>query len=198
MKPGTAVDLGGGANMGQVAQSVRCLLLAAAMASTATPVAAQWLVEEVRGTSLTLLDGEWHEARIGDLAEDGSIYRTLRSGRITVGRDEAVISLGGETAVELSLEDRALSVTQYSGSLAVRALTGQLLVAVVTPDMAVSGRTRFSVTVEDGETRQGAGRRRSAGSANWRIGLWAPARRWIHILHKGGCSTSGDQRCTRL
>lgn len=110
----------------------------------------EWVAAKLRGTVVTLVDGEWVKLERGAIVPNDRVIRTM-GGRITLTRGAETIELGPNTQVQIFDEPgRApfTTVKEYFGQVAVEAEVRDVKhFAVQTPYLvAVVKGTRFVVT----------------------------------------------------
>ena len=122
-----------------IARPVAIVLLALIQSTAFAAVFDDWTAVSVRGTVVYLVGDHWEELARGGIIAAGQPVRTLQSGRLQLQRQDAIISLGPNTAVEIdSRGPEATTVRQYSGSVIVRADPRQSEhIAVETPVLAI-------------------------------------------------------------
>ncbi len=141
------------------------LLLVVAMGSTLTSAAFadDWVAVKLRGQVLQLVEGDWARLQRGDLVPDDRVIRTLGNGRVDLKRDAEVISLGGNTQIQIKDKTgkRFTTVQQHFGTVEIEAEVRNVQhFAVETPFLAAvvkgthfivkSGKTESSVKVTRG------------------------------------------------
>lgn len=124
--------------------------LLAMLVVPATALADHWRVTKLRGPVLQLVEGAWAPLRRGDVVPDDRVLRTLPRGRVELQRGAEIVSLGGETQVQIhDIEGRRFTTVQhYFGTVTIEADVRNVEhFAVQTPYLAaVVKGTRFTVT----------------------------------------------------
>lgn len=141
------------------------LLLVVAMGSTlaSAAFADDWVAVKLRGQVLQLVGGDWAKLQRGDVVPDDRVIRTLGNGRVDLQRDAEVISLGGNTQIQIKDKTgkRFTTVQQHFGTVEIEAEVRNVQhFAVQTPFLAAvvkgthfivkSGKTESSVKVTRG------------------------------------------------
>ena len=100
-------------------------MLIVAMSSTMTMAAFadDWVAVKLRGQVLQLVGDDWSRLQRGDVVSDDRVIRTLGNGRVDLQRDAEVISLGGNTQIQIKDKTgkRYTTVQQYFGTVEVEA-----------------------------------------------------------------------------
>ncbi|MBW4656782.1 MAG: FecR domain-containing protein [Kaiparowitsia implicata GSE-PSE-MK54-09C] len=135
-----------------------------ALAAAQPALADDWIAERLRGSVLTLQDGQWVPLQRGDVIPDDRYIKTLGNGRVQFTRGAETIDLAGHTMVQILDRDgeQFTNVHQHYGQVAVEAEKRDVNhFAVVTPHMASivkgtqflvrSGSTGASVSVNRGQ-----------------------------------------------
>ena len=91
--------------------------LLAAGATTAQEVG--WVVSQTRGTVLQLVDGHWDELANGDAIGPGRAIRTLQGGQANLTGEAGQVHMGPNTVIALVIENGAIAIQHYSGSMVV-------------------------------------------------------------------------------
>lgn len=141
------------------------LVLVVAMGSTlaSAAFADDWVAVKLRGQVLQLVGGDWAKLQRGDVVPDDRVIRTLGNGRVDLQRDAEVISLGGNTQIQIKDKagQRFTTVQQHFGTVEIEAEVRNVQhFAVQTPFLAAvvkgthfivkSGKTESSVKVTRG------------------------------------------------
>jgi hypothetical protein len=141
------------------------LMLVVAMGSTfaSAAFADDWVAVKLRGQVLQLVEGDWAKLQRGDVVPDDRVIRTLGNGRVDLQRDAEVISLGGNTQIQIKDKTgkRFTTVQQHFGTVEIEAEVRNVQhFAVQTPFLAAvvkgthfivkSGKTESSVKVTRG------------------------------------------------
>lgn len=141
------------------------LVLVVAMGSTlaSAAFADDWVAVKLRGQVLQLVGGDWAKLQRGDVVPDDRVIRTLGNGRVDLQRDAEVISLGGNTQIQVKDKTgkRFTTVQQHFGTVEIEAEVRNVQhFAVQTPFLAAvvkgthfivkSGKTESSVKVTRG------------------------------------------------
>ena len=150
------------------------LVVAMSLSFGAAAFADDWVAVKLRGQVLQLVGGDWARLQRGDVVPDDRVIRTLGNGRVELKRDAEVISLGGNTQIQIKdrTGKRFTTVQQHFGTVEIEAEVRNVQhFAVQTPFLAAvvkgthfivkSGKTESSVKVTRGqvevsETRSGA------------------------------------------
>ncbi|OEO30330.1 hypothetical protein VW23_021900 [Devosia insulae DS-56] len=142
------------------------LLLVVAMGSTlaSAAFADDWVAVKLRGQVLQLVAGDWAKLQRGDVVPDDRVIRTLGNGRVDLQRDAEVISLGGNTQIQIrdKTGKRFTTVQQHFGTVEIEAEVRNVQhFAVETPFLAAvvkgthfivkSGKSQSSVKVTRGQ-----------------------------------------------
>jgi hypothetical protein len=126
-------------------------------AFTGTALADEWVAERLRGKVLVLENQSWEPLERGDIVDDASPIRTLRSGRVTLRRGNEVIELAGETQVRIidAAGTKSTTVVQDFGTVSIEAERRNVQhFAVRTPFLAaVVKGTEFTVAIRGRGTR---------------------------------------------
>src|SRR5437868_15202193 len=78
-----------------------------------------WIVDNLRGSVVALLDGNWREIDAGETIAPGTALRTLQAGGADLRRGADVFTLGPNTAVRPSAPSEETELDQYAGTLTV-------------------------------------------------------------------------------
>ncbi len=142
------------------------LLLVVAMSFTlaSASLADDWVAVKLRGQVLQLVGGDWAKLQRGDVVPDDRVIRTLGNGRVDLKRDAEVISLGGNTQIQIKdrTGKRFTTVKQHFGTVEIEAEVRNVQhFAVETPFLAAvvkgthfivkSGKSEASVKVTRGQ-----------------------------------------------
>ena len=99
-------------------------IFALAVALVAAPALADdWVAVKLRGVVLHLVDGAWTKMARGDSVPDGDVIRTLAGARVDMQRGAEVVTLGGDTQVQIFDKDgqQFTTVKQYFGTVEIEA-----------------------------------------------------------------------------
>ena len=95
-----------------------------ALALVAAPAFADdWTAVKLRGVVLHLVEGEWVKMARGDVVPDGDVIRTLAGARVDMQRGAEMVTLGGDTQVQIFDKDgqQFTTVKQYFGTVEIEA-----------------------------------------------------------------------------
>jgi ferric-dicitrate binding protein FerR (iron transport regulator) len=98
--------------------------IALALAFLSVPASADdWTAVKLRGVVLHLVDGTWTRMARGDVVPDGDVIRTLMGARVDMQRGAEVVTLGGNTQVQIFDKDgqQFTTVKQYFGTVEIEA-----------------------------------------------------------------------------
>lgn len=139
------------------------LIVAMSLSLTSAILADDWVAVKLRGQVLQLVGGDWAKLQRGDVVPDDRVIRTLGNGRVDLKRDAEVISLGGNTQIQIKDKTgkRFTTVEQHFGTVEIEAEVRNVQhFAVQTPFLAAvvkgthfivkSGKTEASVKVTRG------------------------------------------------
>lgn len=93
------------------------LVAVLAIAPVQTALSAEWIVQRLVGTAVTLVDDRWVALEMGQVLSDPFTVRTLGRGNVHLGSTDSAIALGTDTAVTLSATDRHVDIELHSGSV---------------------------------------------------------------------------------
>lgn len=140
------------------------LVVAMSLALGTAAFADDWVAVKLRGQVLQLVEGDWAKLQRGDVVPDDRVIRTLGNGRVDLQRDAEVISLGGNTQVQIrdKAGKRFTTVQQHFGTVEIEAEVRNVQhFAVETPFLAAvvkgthfivkSGKSGSSVKVTRGQ-----------------------------------------------
>lgn len=115
--------------------------------------AESWFAAQVRGTVLSLENGQWSELPTGGPVGLGVPVRTLQSGRVELASDSVRLTLAPSTALQIEQAAGSTTViTQYAGIVTVdgNIADGARLV-LATPSMNVTVEPGYAVLRVDGD-----------------------------------------------
>lgn len=115
--------------------------------------AESWFAAQVRGTVLSLENGQWSELPTGGPVGLGVPVRTLQSGRVELASDSVRLTLAPSTALQIEQAAGSTTViTQYAGVVTVdgNIADGSRLV-LATPSMSVTVEPGYAVLRVDGD-----------------------------------------------
>ncbi len=115
--------------------------------------AESWFAAQVRGTVLSLENGQWSELPTGGPVGLGVPVRTLQSGRVELASDSVRLTLAPSTALQIEQAAGSTTVvTQYAGVVTVdgNIADGARLV-LATPSMNVTVEPGYAVLRVDGD-----------------------------------------------
>ena len=87
------------------------------IAPVETAISAEWIVQRLTGTAVTLVDDHWVALEIGQVLSDPFTVRTLGRGNVHLGSANSAIALGIDTAVTLSATDHHFDIELLAGSV---------------------------------------------------------------------------------
>lgn len=139
------------------------LVVAMSFALGSAGFADDWVAVKLRGQVLQLVGGDWAKLQRGDVVPDDRVIRTLGNGRVDLQRDAEVISLAGNTQIQIKDKtgQRFTTVEQHFGTVEIEAEVRNVQhFAVETPFLAAvvkgthfivkSGKSGSSVKVTRG------------------------------------------------
>lgn len=139
------------------------LVVAMSLALGSAGFADDWVAVKLRGQVLQLIGGDWAKLQRGDVVPDDRVIRTLGNGRVDLQRDAEVISLAGNTQIQIKDKtgQRFTTVEQHFGTVEIEAEVRNVQhFAVETPFLAAvvkgthfivkSGKSGSSVKVTRG------------------------------------------------
>jgi len=99
------------------------LIVAMSLALGSAGFADDWVAVKLRGQVLQLVEGDWAKVQRGDVVPDDRVIRTLGNGRVDLQRDAEVISLGGNTQIQIrdKTGKRFTTVQQHFGTVEIEA-----------------------------------------------------------------------------
>ncbi|HEV2515580.1 MAG TPA: FecR family protein [Devosia sp.] len=125
------------------------LVMVMSVASGSAVLADDWVAVKLRGQVLQLVAGDWAKLQRGDVVPDDRVIRTLGNGRVDLQRDAEVVSLGGNTQIQIrdKAGKRFTTVQQHFGTVEIEAEVRNVQhFAVETPFLAaVVKGTHFTV-----------------------------------------------------
>ena len=130
------------------------LALLAGMAFAPNAISAEpWYATEVRGTVLSLENGQWLELPTGDSVGLGVPVRTLQSGRVDLTSDGIKLELAPVTALQIDQAAGSTTVvTQFAGTVSITANINEGSYLVLqTPSMSVTVKSGYTELLVDGD-----------------------------------------------
>jgi len=99
------------------------LIVAMSSGLGSAALADDWVAVKLRGQVLQLVEGDWAKLQRGDVVPDDRVIRTLGNGRVDLQRDAEVISLGGNTQIQIrdKAGKRFTTVQQHFGTVEIEA-----------------------------------------------------------------------------
>lgn len=99
------------------------LIVAMSSGLGSAALADDWVAVKLRGQVLQLVEGDWAKLQRGDVVPDDRVIRALGNGRVDLQRDAEVISLGGNTQIQIrdKAGKRFTTVQQHFGTVEIEA-----------------------------------------------------------------------------
>lgn len=115
--------------------------------------AESWFAAQVRGTVLSLENGQWSELPTGGPVGLGVPVRTLQSGRVELASDSVRLTLAPSTALQIEQAAGSTTVvTQYAGVVTVEGnIADGARLVLATPSMNVTVEPGYAVLRVDGD-----------------------------------------------
>jgi hypothetical protein len=172
-----------------------------------------WFATEVRGTVLSLENGQWSELPTGDPVGLGVPVRTLQSGRVELASGGVRLELAPSTALQIDEAKGSTTVTQFAGIVTIGGTIAEGSQLVFeTPTMSVTVNSGYAalrvdgdagtvvvdagaVTLHDLET--GAQKRIAAGEAVNVANVSAPAVPGVQTAGQGNDGLGGSNAYAR-